>query len=96
MSDADEINEGAAARIERKLEGLTEAVNKLVLLEERQAVQSQRLDKLEARQERHETAQQEIKAELARWVNRGMGLWGAVALAWAVLNSPAVSALRGG
>jgi len=60
-------------RIERKVDDLTDAINRLVLFEERQLVQAEAITKLSAR-----TTATEQK--LAMWINRGVGVWAAAAL----------------
>ena len=61
-------------RIEVKVDTLTEAVNKLVLFEERQAVQAALLTVLTDR-----TTQVEQKLDM--WINRGIGVWAVVSTA---------------
>jgi len=55
-------------RIEVKVDLLTHAINRLVLFEERQAVQAIALTTLKAQT----TA---VEQKLDMWVNRGMGVW---------------------
>lgn len=85
----------AQRRIEAQLAELTQAVTTLVRVEERQAQQQRRLDVLEANDAQQAKATSELKAELSAWVNRGIGLWGAVMALWAFLNSPAIRQLIG-
>lgn len=56
------------ARIEVKVDMLTQAINKLVLFEERQAVQSLAITALTLR-----TTTMEQKLDM--WINRGIGVW---------------------
>lgn len=55
-------------RLEQKVDGLTDAINKLVLFEERQFVQGQALVSLTERVS-------ESEKKLAMWINRGIGVW---------------------
>lgn len=68
------------ARLEAKLDSLTEAVTKLVLLEERQITQAQRLTAVESKQENLETAQRELEKKVDRLINRGVGIWAVVTI----------------
>ena len=90
------LESSALTRIEGQLSALTDAVTRLVVIEERQGAQAKRLDKIEGRQDTQDTAIAKNKDELAKWINRGIGLWGAVMAVWALLNSPAGRALSGG
>ncbi len=56
------------ARIENKVDDLTGAVTRLVLFEERQALQSVAIKELDAR-----TLATDKK--LDSWINRGIGVW---------------------
>lgn len=56
------------ARIEVKVDNLTYAINKLVLFEERQAVQALAITALTART-------YTIEQKLDKWINRGIGVW---------------------
>ncbi len=87
----------AIERLERQMAKLTDVVTQLVRIDERQAQHSHRLDTVEEEQKTQREAIQKNKDEVAKWVNRGMGLWGAAMLLWALFNSPAVqSRLSGG
>ena len=55
-------------RLEQKVDDLTEAVTKLVLFEERQAVQALAITSLSTRVSAAEQ-------KLDMWVNRGIGVW---------------------
>lgn len=61
-------------RLEQKVDGLTDAINKLVLFEERQFVQGQALLSLTER-----VTDSEKKLDM--WINRGIGVWAVVASA---------------
>lgn len=61
-------------RLEQKVDGLTEAINKLVLFEERQFIQGQALVALTDRVSTFEK-------KLDMWINRGVGVWALAATA---------------
>ena len=67
------------ARLERKVDLLSEAVSKLVLIEERQVTQGQRIGAVEQRCAAIEAAQLAIDRKVDQWINRGVGVWAVVA-----------------
>lgn len=74
------MNEHDFQRLETKLDNLTEAVTKLVLLEERQSIMAKTVEK---QQEEHEKIKEEIvkvEAKIDKWVNRGFGAYGVLIL----------------
>lgn len=68
MSDSDDFGPSAFSRLERKLDKLTDAVSKLILLEERQITQASRLTAVEIKQSATEK-------KVDQWINRGVGMW---------------------
>lgn len=74
-------------RIESQIEKLTEAVHRLIVVEERQSTMGQRLNALErevAAVSKHAT---NLESSLARWINRGIGAWAVAALVFAIVNA---------
>jgi hypothetical protein len=68
-------------RLESKVDKLTDAVMRLVLIEERQSTQAERIGKIEADITVLTAAQGRTERAVSMWVNRGIGVWGlAVAL----------------
>lgn len=67
-------------RLESKVDTLTEAVTKLVIFEERQAVQAVAITDLISR-----TTAAERKLDM--WINRGIGVWGLAASAFAIYKT---------
>lgn len=57
------------------MDQLTDAVSKLILIEERQMTQAHRISDVEARQDESEKAQRATDAKVERWINRGVGIW---------------------
>ena len=65
----------AADRIEKQLAGLTEAVNKLVLIEERQKNDKRRMDAFAERLEAVADKSDATARKLEKWIDRGIGAW---------------------
>jgi predicted anti-sigma-YlaC factor YlaD len=78
-----EITNSAFGRLERKMDQLTDAVSKLILIEERQMTQAHRISDVEARQEEADKAQRATDAKVERWINRGVGMWAVVVVLFA-------------
>jgi hypothetical protein len=62
-------------RLEDKVDRLTDAVTKLIILEERQNAQAVRLDSLERNEEKLYLSLLETDKKVDKWVNRGFGAW---------------------
>lgn len=62
-------------RLEAKLDQLTEAVSRLVLIEERQINQAGRLTAAEKDIENLEELQRQAEKKVDRLINRGIGMW---------------------
>lgn len=73
-------------RLEAKVDKLTDAVGKLILFEERQANQGERIGSVEAKVSVHDAALQRVDKKVDQWVNRGFGMWGAAIVAFSVLQ----------
>jgi hypothetical protein len=73
-------------RLENKVDKLTDAVGKLILFEERQATQGLRLGGVETKLGIQEVHLQRIDKKVDQWVNRGVGVWAAVAIVFAVVK----------
>ncbi len=73
-------------RLESKVDKLTDAVGKLILFEERQATQGQRLGNAEAKIGIHEVSLQRVDRKVDQWVNRGIGIWAAVAIVFSLIQ----------
>lgn len=72
-------------RLEAKLDQLTEAVAKLVLLEERQINQASRLTAAEKDIEELEKAQRTAEKKVDQLINRGVGMWMVICVLGAAL-----------
>lgn len=73
-------------RLEAKVDKLTDAVGKLILFEERQANQGERIGAVEARCGIHDASINKIDKKVDQWVNRGIGVWGLAVTIFALLQ----------
>jgi len=73
-------------RLESKVDKLTDAVGKLILFEERQANQGARIGAVETQLSVHESMLQRTDRKIDQWVNRGMGVWAAVAIVFSLVQ----------
>jgi len=73
-------------RLESKVDKLTDAVTRLILIEERQSSQGERIGKLETSHASLSTAHAKTERTLHMWVNRGIGVWVAVGLAFTIVQ----------
>lgn len=67
-------------RLEEKVDRVAAAVEKLVLIEERQSTQAARIDKLEARMLANEQTADKVDRKIDQWINRGIGVWAVAAM----------------
>lgn len=73
-------------RLETKVDKLTDAVMRLVLLEERQTNQGERIGAVEQRISAVEASLSKIDHKVERWVNRGIGVWAVAVAVFAVVE----------
>jgi hypothetical protein len=73
-------------RLESKVDKLTDAVGKLILIEERQANQGVRIGAVEAQLSVQDAMLQRVDRKVDQWVNRGMGVWAAVAIVFSLVQ----------
>lgn len=62
-------------RLEAKVDKLTDAVMRLVLIEERQTTQGERIGACETKLAVNEAAISKTERKVDQWVNRGVGVW---------------------
>lgn len=62
-------------RLENKVDGLIAAVQKLVLIEERQKQDLRRFEAFDDRLRKQEEKLAKVDATLQQWINRGIGAW---------------------
>lgn len=73
-------------RLESKVDKLTEAVTRLVLVEERLSNQGERIGRVEQRVSSNELYTQKVDRKLEMWVNRGIGVWGLAVTLFALIQ----------
>ena len=73
-------------RLESKVDRLGEAIQKLILVEERQANQGARIGTLEQRIAVTETSYAKLDRKVEMWVNRGIGVWGLAVTLFALIQ----------
>ena len=73
-------------RLESKVDKLTDAVGKLILFEERQATQGERIGSIEAKISVHDSTLNRVDRKIDQWVNRGIGVWAAAAIVFALVK----------
>lgn len=87
-----DVTVGDIRRLEGKLDKLAEGMTRLILIDERQVLQFGRMEKLENRLIVAEKAGRDTETRLTAWVQRGIGVWGAVVMLWSTWQ--AFQALR--
>lgn len=73
-------------RLEEKVDKLTDAVMRLVLLEERQSNMNERIGVAEQRIASSETAITKVDTKVERWINRGIGAWAVAAVLFTLVQ----------
>lgn len=73
-------------RLESKVDKLTDAVAKLVLVEERLANQGERIGRVEQRVSVVETSHAKLDRKVEMWINRGIGVWGLAVTLFALIQ----------
>jgi hypothetical protein len=73
-------------RLESKVDKLTDAVQRLILIEERQSSQGERIGKCEASIAVHDTMINKTDRKVDQWVNRGIGVWVAATVLFAMVQ----------
>ena len=73
-------------RLESKVDKLTDAVGKLILFEERQATQGERIGAVEVKIGIHDASLQRVDRKIDQWVNRGIGVWAAAAIVYSLIQ----------
>ena len=73
-------------RLESKVDKLTDAVGKLILFEERQATQGQRIGAIEQDMAVLRASGDRTDRVLQMWINRGIGVWAFAAVVWTLFQ----------
>jgi hypothetical protein len=74
------------ARLESKVDKMAEAINKLVVLEERLVNQGARIGQVEQSITAITVAHNNLKEKVDAWINRGIGIWAIVLVAWTIYS----------
>jgi hypothetical protein len=73
-------------RLESKVDRLSDAIQKLILVEERQANQGERIGKVEQRVSSVESLHSKLDGKVEKWINRGIGVWGLAVTLFALMQ----------
>ena len=73
-------------RLEAKVYKLTDAISKLILFEERQATQGERIGRCETKLAVMEQDVNKTEMKVERWINRGVGVWALAVVLFAVVQ----------
>jgi uncharacterized coiled-coil protein SlyX len=73
-------------RLEHKVDKLTDAVQRLILIEERQSTQGERIGKCEAAVAVQAAGLQRTDKKVDQWINRGIGVWAAAACIFTIVQ----------
>lgn len=73
-------------RLESKVDKLTDAIQRLILIEERQTTQGERIGKCEASIATHDVSIQRTDRKVDQWINRGIGVWSVAVLLFALMQ----------
>ena len=73
-------------RLETKIDKMVEALNTLVIVEERQSNQKTMIDELRVAIKTLETKAEELDRKVDRWANRGIGVWSIVTTLWVIFG----------
>ena len=80
------MNDTDFQRLEAKVDKLTDAIQRLILIEERQSSQGERIGKCETQIAVHDSAINKTDRVLHQWINRGIGVWVAAAVVFAMIQ----------
>ena len=64
-------------RLESKVDKLTDAIQRLILIEERQTTQGERIGRCETSIAVSENTLVRMDKKVDQWINRGIGVWAA-------------------
>lgn len=74
-------------RLENKIDKLSEAVSRLIVVEERQLNQGERLGRCEGAVESVRTFAESTDRKVDQWVNRGIGIWALAVTLFAIYQA---------
>lgn len=73
-------------RLEDKVDKLTDAVMRLVLVEERQSNMNERISVAEQKISVNESSISRVDTKVERWINRGIGAWAVAAVLFTLVQ----------
>lgn len=73
-------------RLESKVDKLTDAVTRLVLVEERISNQGERIGKVEQKIAVTDASHNKLDRKVDMWINRGIGVWGLAVTLFALVQ----------
>jgi uncharacterized protein with PhoU and TrkA domain len=79
-------NDPGFLRLEAKVDKLTDAVMRLVVIEERQTAQAERMTTVETKVTANDAAIIKVDRKVDQWVNRGIGVWLAAVSVFALVK----------
>jgi hypothetical protein len=80
------INDDDFRRLEGKVDKLADAIQRLILIEERQSSQGERIGKCESALSVHDNLIHKTDRKIDQWVNRGIGVWAAAAILFTIIQ----------
>lgn len=83
---ADPVSQDDFRRLETKVDKLTDAIQRLILIEERQSSQGERIGKCESALAVHDTIIHKTDKKVDQWINRGIGVWVSAAILFSILQ----------
>lgn len=84
MSEA--VSKDDFSRLEGKVDKLADAIQRLILIEERQTTQGERIGKCESAIAVNENSILRVDSKVERWVNRGIGVWALAVMLFALVQ----------
>lgn len=73
-------------RLEQKVDKLTDAIQRLILIEERQSTMGERIGGCEAKIAVVDSSVGRVDRKVDMWVNRGIGVWAFAALLFTLIQ----------
>lgn len=83
---ADPVSQDDFRRLETKVDKLTDAIQRLILIEERQSSQGERIGRCESSLAVHDTIIHKTDKKVDQWINRGIGVWVSAAILFSILQ----------
>ncbi len=83
---AEAVSRDDFTRLEGKVDKLADAIQRLILIEERQTAQGERIGKCESALAVNESTIYRVDSKVERWVNRGIGVWAVAVVLFALIQ----------